>query len=645
MRENGSLRSARSVSSLNSVDSSATIQPADRETPLNAPSVYPRTASATASTSSTSAGASSVSASTSSGSISSIPSSSSSSSIAPKRVNGGGAPANASAGAKSATQAPGSTSARSVSTASQTGTTPAPSTSTSQASAAATASNTNNNSSNNNATATTTAPADPPRRRTRNTSASSASELGITPARTQYCVVIVLSSRNNTFDRKSLVLPFYPEVLKLGRQTSAKTLPSPDNGYFDSRVLSRQHAEIWADKLTRKVWMKDAKSSNGTYINGERLSQDGRESEPHELKRNDLLELGIDIANTDGSALLHRKISAVVERISVMSLQSGDSSLTQVNVLGNGSGVVAQNNAGSNSQQLTQNQTLTSQSQQTLVGPPTRVRPKKAEALDVALFGDVDTSLEDLALGHSRNSVGGLFMKSGISSSSNIETAVKTLAEQIHSTRVETAKLESVRKMLSQIQSQQKKHKSLKDERNEQMKEYASVELQQRVRDLETEVKQGNEKIHELETELERLRAVGASTAAAGVAGAAAIASAASRSSPDSDALAQLKREVTDSQAENSRLRERAQLAEQQAESSTIQLSLMEQQLDEYRQQLEHHKQQLDEHKDNKPHKKHMFASFTVLVLGIGFVVANKFFREHIDRWVDGITGVGSAAV
>ncbi|KAG5362989.1 hypothetical protein CJU89_2132 [Yarrowia sp. B02] len=627
MRENGSLRSARSVSSLNSVDSSATVQPADRELPVNAPSVYPRTASATASTTSTSAGASSVSTSTSSGSISSIPASSSSSSIAPKRVNGGSVPTNAVSGVTAGASI-GPTPARSVSAtpaSSQSATTPAPSTSTPQASAA---------SASNNAATTSTAPADPPRRRTRNTSASSASELGITPARTQYCVVIVLSSRNNTFDRKSLVLPFYPEVLKLGRQTSQKTLPSPDNGYFDSRVLSRQHAEIWADKLTRKVWMKDAKSSNGTYINGERLSQDGRESEPHELKRNDLLELGIDIANNDGSALLHRKISAVVERISVMSLQSGDSSLTQVNVLGNGSGVVTQNNG--NNQQLSQNQALTSQAQQTLIGPPSRARPKKAEALDVALFGDVDTSLEDLALGHSRNSVGGLFMKSGISSSSNIENAVKTLAEQIHSTRVETAKLESVRKMLSQIQSQQKKHKSLKDERNEQMKEYASVELQQRVRDLETEVKQGKERIRDLETELERTRALGA----AGIAGAV------TNTSSDNEVLTQLKREISETQGENARLRERAEVAEQQAESSTIQLSLIEQQLDEYKQQLETHKQQLDEHKDNKPHhKKQMFASFTVLVLGIGFVVANKFFREHIDRWVAGMTGVGSAAV
>lgn len=645
MRENGSLRSARSVSSLNSVDSSATVQPADREQSVNAPSVYPRTASATASTTSTSAGASSVNASIPSGSISSIPASSSSSSIAPKRVNGGSAPPNTAPGATSA--APGVTqvAAQGASAAGATGTptrsvsaTPASSQAgTTPVSSHPVPNSSNNNNSNNNNAATTTAPSDPPRRRTRNTSASSASELGITPARSQYCVVIVLSSRNNTFDRKSLVLPFYPEVLKLGRQTSQKTLPSPDNGYFDSRVLSRQHAEIWADKLTRKVWMKDAKSSNGTYINGERLSQDGRESEPHELKRNDLLELGIDIANNDGSALLHRKISAVVERISVMSLQSGDSSLTQVNVLGNGSGVVSQNNGGNNNQQLTQNQSLTSQAQQTLIGPPSRTRPKKAEALDVALFGDVDTSLEDLALGHSRNSVGGLFMKSGISSSSNIENAVKTLAEQIHSTRVETAKLDSVRKMLSQIQSQQKKHKSLKDERNEQMKEYASVELQQRVRELESEVRQGKEKIRDLEMELERTRAV---AAAAGVAGAVS-----NSSSSDSEALTQLKRDVSETQAENAQLRKRAEVAEQQAESSTIQLSLIEQQLDEYKQQLEHHKQQLDEHKDNKPHKQKMFASITVLVLGIGFVVANKFFREHIDRWVAGITGVTSTAV
>ena len=35
--------------------------------------------------------------------------------------------------------------------------------------------------------------------------------------------------------------------VKIGRQTNAKTVPAERNGYFDSKVLSRQHAEVWED--------------------------------------------------------------------------------------------------------------------------------------------------------------------------------------------------------------------------------------------------------------------------------------------------------------------------------------------------------------------------------------------------------------
>lgn len=34
---------------------------------------------------------------------------------------------------------------------------------------------------------------------------------------------------------------------KIGRQTSSKTAPGERNGFFDSKVLSRQHAEVWED--------------------------------------------------------------------------------------------------------------------------------------------------------------------------------------------------------------------------------------------------------------------------------------------------------------------------------------------------------------------------------------------------------------
>lgn len=75
--------------------------------------------------------------------------------------------------------------------------------------------------------------------------------------------------------------------MKIGRQTNAKTVPGERNGYFDSKVLSRQHAEVWEE--AGKIYIKDVKSSNGTFINGERLSAEGVESEPYELKTDDIV--------------------------------------------------------------------------------------------------------------------------------------------------------------------------------------------------------------------------------------------------------------------------------------------------------------------------------------------------------------------
>jgi hypothetical protein len=38
-----------------------------------------------------------------------------------------------------------------------------------------------------------------------------------------------------------------------------------------------------------QIYIKDVKSSNGTFINGERLSPEGHESEPFELKTEDIV--------------------------------------------------------------------------------------------------------------------------------------------------------------------------------------------------------------------------------------------------------------------------------------------------------------------------------------------------------------------
>jgi hypothetical protein len=130
--------------------------------------------------------------------------------------------------------------------------------------------------------------------------------------------VLYLLSLNGTFERKTITVPFYPDTLRIGRQTNAKTVPTPINGFFDSKVLSRQHAEIWADR-SGKIWIRDIKSSNGTFVNGTRLSQENRESEPHELQTQDHLELGIDIVSEDQKTVVHHKVAAKVEHAGMVS--------------------------------------------------------------------------------------------------------------------------------------------------------------------------------------------------------------------------------------------------------------------------------------------------------------------------------------
>ncbi|KAI9671626.1 MAG: hypothetical protein M1829_004631 [Trizodia sp. TS-e1964] len=145
---------------------------------------------------------------------------------------------------------------------------------------------------------------------------------------------LYLISINGTFERKSISVPYYPDILRIGRQTNAKTVPTSSNGFFDSKVLSRQHAEIWADP-NGKIWIRDVKSSNGTFVNGERLSPENRESEPHELLAHDVLELGIDIVSEDQKSVVHQKVSARVEHVGHLSglvessnqLNFGDSDL------------------------------------------------------------------------------------------------------------------------------------------------------------------------------------------------------------------------------------------------------------------------------------------------------------------------------
>lgn len=134
---------------------------------------------------------------------------------------------------------------------------------------------------------------------------------------TQPQTYLMLLPLNGTFERKQIPLPYFPETLRIGRQTNAKTIPTPTNGYFDSKVLSRQHAEVWAEKGTGKVWIRDIKSSNGTFVNGQRLSPENQDSDAQELRSEDVLELGIDIVGEDNKTIVHHKVAARVEHAGI----------------------------------------------------------------------------------------------------------------------------------------------------------------------------------------------------------------------------------------------------------------------------------------------------------------------------------------
>ncbi|KAJ7183026.1 SMAD/FHA domain-containing protein, partial [Mycena crocata] len=106
-------------------------------------------------------------------------------------------------------------------------------------------------------------------------------------------------------------IPLYPPGtrVRVGRQLNQRAAPSAANGVFESRVLSRQHAEAWVEE--ERMFIRDVKSSNGTFINGERLSAEGADSAACELRSDDILEFGIDIVGETG-AVVHRKVAARV---------------------------------------------------------------------------------------------------------------------------------------------------------------------------------------------------------------------------------------------------------------------------------------------------------------------------------------------
>lgn len=94
---------------------------------------------------------------------------------------------------------------------------------------------------------------------------------------TEDSVLILLSTNspnNITYPERRILLTQSQPKLQIGRSSNRTAMgltPALDNGYFDSPVMSREHAEIEADIPGQVVRIRDAGSMHGTLLNGETL--------------------------------------------------------------------------------------------------------------------------------------------------------------------------------------------------------------------------------------------------------------------------------------------------------------------------------------------------------------------------------------
>ncbi|ELU00737.1 hypothetical protein CAPTEDRAFT_118963 [Capitella teleta] len=120
--------------------------------------------------------------------------------------------------------------------------------------------------------------------------------------------VAVFTSRPNShpFQERHVTLH---EPVKIGRSV-ARARPAPNNAVFDCKVLSRNHALLWYENGC--FYLQDTKSSNGTFINNQRLSKGSEESPPREMYSGDTIQFGVDVME-NSRRVTHSCIIATVQ--------------------------------------------------------------------------------------------------------------------------------------------------------------------------------------------------------------------------------------------------------------------------------------------------------------------------------------------
>ncbi|CBY24224.1 unnamed protein product [Oikopleura dioica] len=87
-------------------------------------------------------------------------------------------------------------------------------------------------------------------------------------------IVFECEGTRYVFEKRTVELSIKGDHVKIGR-SQGPLKPQSDNVIFDCRVLSRTHAQLRF--LNDKFYLKDTGSSNGTFVNGQKLTDTDHE--------------------------------------------------------------------------------------------------------------------------------------------------------------------------------------------------------------------------------------------------------------------------------------------------------------------------------------------------------------------------------
>ncbi|CAD6196231.1 unnamed protein product [Caenorhabditis auriculariae] len=120
-------------------------------------------------------------------------------------------------------------------------------------------------------------------------------------------VVLAPIAKSHPFEERRAKVGTEEDPLKIGRAV-ARIKAAKDNAIFDCKVLSRNHAVMWYKE--GEFFLRDTKSSNGTFVNNERLT--GDENEARQIFSGDIVQFGVEIIENTNK-LAHGCIYAIAQ--------------------------------------------------------------------------------------------------------------------------------------------------------------------------------------------------------------------------------------------------------------------------------------------------------------------------------------------